>query len=131
MSEVTIEIPVLWNDMDAAQHVNNLIYLKWCESSRIAYFESFGVDTDFQGGIGPILSYQDCKYIFPMTYPDMALISCSLHEMKSDRFILKSVVNSQKHERIAAISYQTIVPYDYKNLKKADVPKAWLKRMTE
>ena len=28
-----------WGDMDAAQHVNNVNYLRWCESARIAYFD--------------------------------------------------------------------------------------------
>ena len=31
-------LPVLWADMDAFQHVNNTAYLKWFESSRIAFF---------------------------------------------------------------------------------------------
>ena len=35
---VTTEIPVLWGDMDAFGHVNNIIYLKWCETSRIELF---------------------------------------------------------------------------------------------
>ena len=30
---------VHWGDMDAAQHVNNLAYLRWAESARIELFE--------------------------------------------------------------------------------------------
>ena len=35
----SFEIPVQWGDMDAAQHVNNLSYLKWVESVRIEFLK--------------------------------------------------------------------------------------------
>jgi len=36
---VVIEIPIAWGDMDAFQHVNNIMYFKYFESARISYFE--------------------------------------------------------------------------------------------
>ncbi len=39
---VVVEIPVLWGDMDAFQHVNNVTYFRYFESARIAYFERIG-----------------------------------------------------------------------------------------
>ena len=42
--QVQVEIPVQWGDMDAAGHVNNVTYLRWCESARIAYFEKVDID---------------------------------------------------------------------------------------
>ena len=35
-------IPVAWGDMDAFQHVNNVVYLKWFETARIAFFQAVG-----------------------------------------------------------------------------------------
>ncbi|GGD72752.1 acyl-CoA thioesterase [Maribacter cobaltidurans] len=35
----TLELPVQWGDMDAAQHVNNTVYLRWMESARIEMFQ--------------------------------------------------------------------------------------------
>ena len=29
---ISTKIPVLWGDMDSFGHVNNIIYLKWCET---------------------------------------------------------------------------------------------------
>ena len=40
---VVLEIPVAWGDMDALNHVNNTVYLRYFESSRIAYFEGLKV----------------------------------------------------------------------------------------
>ena len=39
---VTIELPIVWGDMDAFQHVNNIVYFKHFESARISYFEKIG-----------------------------------------------------------------------------------------
>ncbi|MCB0148997.1 MAG: acyl-CoA thioesterase, partial [Caldilineaceae bacterium] len=40
---VVIEIPVAWGEMDAFQHVNNIVYFRYFESGRIAYFERAGM----------------------------------------------------------------------------------------
>ncbi len=128
LSPLTMEIPLLWGDMDSAKHVNNLIYLKWAETSRILVFDKM-MDTSFEGKEGPILGWQDCKYIFPMTFPDTALVTCQVSEILEDRFMMVSKIFSLKHTRIAAISKQSIVPYDYKQLKKISIPQSWLPKL--
>ncbi|NRB50196.1 MAG: thioesterase family protein [Saprospiraceae bacterium] len=123
---IQVEIPVQWGDMDAARHVNNIIYLRWSESARIAYFEKIEVDITFMKGVGPILGWQDCKYIFPLTYPDRALVGIKVEEIRADRFMMLTHIYSHKHQRLAIISKQAIVPYDYVKLAKAPIPENWL-----
>lgn len=124
---VVEEYPVHWGDMDAANHVNNRVYLKWGESSRIAYFRAMNIDTSFQSGdAGPILGWQDCKYIFPMTFPDTAIVGVRTIDIGEDRFTLESRIYSKEHQRIAAISKQVIIPYSYKLLKKVDLSDSWI-----
>ena len=36
---VCVREPVIWGDMDAFGHVNNIVYLRYFESARIAYFD--------------------------------------------------------------------------------------------
>jgi len=126
---VRMEIPVQWGDMDSARHVNNIMYLRWSESARILYFEKIELNTSFTKSIGPILGWQDAKYIFPMTYPDRALIGIRVQEIKSDRFVMVTHIYSERHQRLAVISKQAIVPYDYENLVKAAIPEAWLENI--
>ena len=123
---IQIKIPVQWGDMDSANHVNNNRYLRWTESSRITFFERFAIGTSFQRGIGPILAYQDCKYIFPLSYPDEAIVTCRVTSVDTDRFTMESRVYSKQHNRLAAISQQRIMAYNYDLLKKAALPKEWL-----
>ena len=119
---IHIEIEVQWGDMDAAQHVNNTVYLRWTESSRICFFQKlgFGVKPK-KGEAGFILGFQDCKYIFPVTFPDTVIIGAKAIDIGKDRIFLQSQVFSKKHQRLAAISNQTIVTYDYSTLQKVDV----------
>lgn len=121
-----IKLPVQWGEMDAANHINNLVYLRWAESARIDCFEKIGMQTSFQSGIAPILAWQDCKYIFPMSYPDTAIVGTRIIEVLEDRFIMECSVFSEKYQRLAAISKQTIMAYNYTTLKKASLPQEWV-----
>lgn len=38
--KVQVEIPVQWGDMDASQHVNNVVYLRWVEAARVTFYLS-------------------------------------------------------------------------------------------
>ena len=61
--------------MDAFQHVNNVVYFRYFETGRIAYFERTVMRSSMSTtGIGPILATASCKFKFPLTYPDTVLI---------------------------------------------------------
>ena len=124
---ITRRFPTHWGDMDKAQHINNLVYLRWAETIRVVYFDAMGMNTSFApGDIGPILAWQDAKYIFPMTHPDVAILGVRTIEVMPDRFLMETAIFSEKHERIAAITKQIIVPYDYDQLAKAPMPDSWV-----
>lgn len=123
---VVTRISVAWGDMDAAAHVNNTVYLKWGETARIAYFEAAGIDISFQSAAGPILAWQDCKYIYPMTFPDTAIAGIRCTEIREDRLFFEVAIFTEKHQRIAAINKFCIVPYDFRKLVKVAIPPNWL-----
>ena len=116
------KIEVQWGDMDAAQHVNNLIYLRWGETARIAYFHKMGATVSPDGDAGFILAHQDCKYIFPITFPDMAVVGVKVVDVQEDRFFFVCHIYSEKHQRLAAISKQIVVTFDYSKQQKVLVP---------
>lgn len=123
---VTAKFATHWGDEDSAQHINNLVYLRWAETIRVEYFEAIGMDASFSGDVaGPILAWQDCKYIFPMTHPDTAIVGVRCTEILEDRFTLETGVFSKAHDRIAAITKQSIVPYNYAKLAKTALPNEW------
>lgn len=120
-----LEIPVAWGEMDAFQHVNNIVYLRYAESARIAYFDAAGLgDTLQTGGIGPILHSIQCRFKFPLTYPDTALVGTRAGEIGADRFHMSFRIVSVRHARIAAEGDSVIVSYDYSAGAKVPLPDA-------
>lgn len=129
---VRTEIKVEWGDMDAAQHVNNLIYLRWFETVRVDYFIRLGTDVvNNDEGPGFILAKQDCKYLFPLTYPDTVIIATRVVEIKHDRFTMHCHIFSRRHQRLAAIANGVIVTFDYAKQQKAPIPEDLLHRIAQ
>ena len=129
---VVIEIPIAWGDMDAFQHVNNIVYFKHFESARISYFEKINfLEFMNKTGIGPILASTQCRYKIPLTYPDHVTVGAKVETIEKDRFIMKYAVISHKFKKIAALGEGVLVTFDYQNNKKALIPDEIRKRIID
>ncbi len=117
-------ISVQWGEMDAFQHVNSAVYIKWAETARVAYFAGIKDELlDLKGKkIGPILANIQCKYIFPVTFPDTVIIGTHISAFKEDRFKMDHLIVSEKHHRVVAALESWIVTYDYRSLSKVNLP---------
>ena len=120
---LTVRIPVAWGEMDAFQHVNNIVYFRYFESGRIAYFERAGImNVMAETGVGPILASATTKFKFPLTYPDTVLIGTRVGEIGEDRFVMHYRAVSKRHGKVAADGDGIIVSYDYGTQRKARLP---------
>ena len=129
---VVIEIPIAWGDMDAFQHVNNIMYFKYFESARIAYFEKLDFnDLMIKTGIGPILANTQCKFKIPLTYPDTVSVGAKVDLIENDRFLMKYLVVSHKHKKIAALGEGMLVSFNYHENRKAPIPDEIRARITD
>jgi acyl-CoA thioester hydrolase len=94
---IRLALPVAWGDMDAFQHVNNTVYLRWMESARIAYFERLELANRMLGeGIGPILARTEIDYRRPVTYPDTVTIAVGVTRVGSSSFAMSYTLTSEK-----------------------------------
>lgn len=123
---VQTDITVQWGEMDAANHVSNVVYLRWFEHARVVYLDqlNYPVVLEQEGLPGVILAKQDCKYLFPVHYPDTITMGIKVTEMGEDRFVMHCKMYSQEHQRLVAIANATIVTYDYVKQSKAPVPES-------
>ncbi|MFQ3580634.1 MAG: thioesterase family protein [Chloracidobacterium sp.] len=121
---VIITIPVAWGDMDAAQHVNNTVYFRYFESARIAYFERIAFGLDFAQSVGPIVAHTQCRFRWPLTYPDTISVGTGVSGLGDDRFVMRFTIASHRHGKVAAQGDGLIVSYDYRNQRKAPLPAA-------
>jgi acyl-CoA thioester hydrolase len=129
---VVIEFPVAWGEMDAMGHVNNIVYFRYFESARIAYFEKMDLISYMtETGIGPILGEISCKFKIPLSYPDKVHIGAKVISIEEDRFIMNHLVVSTKHQRVAAEGDGVIVAFNYREGKKVTVPDVVRQRIFE
>lgn len=127
---VVIDIPVAWGEMDALRHVNNIVYFRYFESARIAYFEKLRFwEFMNQTGVGPILASIQCKFKIPLTYPDTVSVGTRIPSMEQDRFVMEYRAVSHKSQAIAAEGEGVVVSYNYRESKKTPLPEEMKQRI--
>ena len=129
---VVIETPVAWGEMDAFGHLNNIVYFRYFESARIAYFYKLDlIDMMTKTGVGPILASTSCKFKITLQYPDTVLIGAKVTKIEEDRFMMGYGVFSTNHQKIAAEGDGMIVTLNYRDSKKVPVPNELKQRILE
>lgn len=129
---VRIDVPVAWGEMDALQHVNNIMYFRYFESARMAYFTEIEyMEYMEETGLGPILAATQATFKLPLTYPDTVTIGARVSDMQEDRFTMDYRVASHKLKSIVAMGEGLVVSYDYNKLQKAPLPEEIRKRISD
>jgi len=124
-----LKIRVQWGDMDALQHLNNTVYLRWVESTRLLFFDQLIDGTVGKAAIGPILAWQDIKYIAPVVYPDTVHVFFNITALEEDRIQGEAELFSMERNRLVALSKNTLMAYDTSERKKAAIPKHWREKI--
>ncbi len=119
---VAVDIPVAWGEMDAFQHVNNVVYARWLETARMVYLERIGlVDRMRDEGIGPILARTVIDYKRPLKYPDTVRVAATTTRIGGSSFTMAFRIWSEASDAEAATGEQVMVVYDYRAARTAPV----------
>jgi len=125
---VVVELPVVWGEMDAFGHVNNIVYFRYFESVRVLYLEKIGfLQVMEDTNVGPILASTFCKFRKPLVFPDTILVGARVSEVKEDRFMMKYQIVSETLNTMAAEGEGLIVSYHYEKRQKIALPGEVLK----
>jgi acyl-CoA thioester hydrolase len=129
---VVVEVPVAWGEMDAYGHVNNIVYFRYFETARIAYFEKLEYP-DFvdRNPLGPILASTSCRFRAPLSFPDHVSIGARVARVDSDRFVMFYAVFSHRLQRVAAEGEGMVVCFNYRENRKALLPAALIRKIAE
>jgi acyl-CoA thioester hydrolase len=120
---VSVDIAIAWGEMDAFQHVNNIVYFRYFETARIAYFRKIGYTRLMkETGVGPILADTRCRYRIPLTFPDTVRVGARISEVGEDRFLMNYRVFSLNHQKVAADGEGLVVSFDYRQQCKTPLP---------
>jgi acyl-CoA thioester hydrolase len=125
---IVIEIPVAWGEMDALRHVNNVVYFRYFESARIAYFRELKLGNFMnKTGVGLILGSTRCRFKIPLTFPDSVLVGAKTSDIREDRLVMQHCLVSTRLQKAAAEGEAVLVSYDYRKNKKTLLPEEWRK----
>ena len=120
---LVIEISVLWGDEDSFSHVNNVAYLRWCETARVEYLRRIGLFPELPPrGLGPIVASVTCHYRRPLKYPDTVAIGTRVTAIGNSSFRMEHRMVSRTTGEIAAEAASAMVTVDYTTGRPERVP---------
>lgn len=108
--------PVMWGEMDAFNHVNNVAYYRYAESARISYMHSLAM---FKDETLTILAGSSCNYLRPVHYPDTLLIGVKCTKIGNTSLSMAYEYYSSAQNAIVANGTATIVRTDKDGNKQA------------
>lgn len=118
----TVEIPVLWGDMDALQHVNNTVYFRYVEAGRCSYMELLQRQNPAnEEPINSILASVQCSFRAPIIYPDTVMVGTRVTKIGNSSIKMAHVVVSVKKKQIMAESEGILVILDNQENKSIRV----------
>ena len=119
--EVTVE--VAWGEMDALGHVNNIRYIAWAETARIALFRQLGLSTLPGDPVGPILARIENDYLEPVEYPARVTVGIRAERVGNSSLTLEHAIwHAGEPARVVARGRAVVVLINYATQEKVRVP---------
>lgn len=134
------EVEAVFGDLDAMGHVNNVVYLKWMETARIAYWiQITGQKTlpgiPGKGGAshepGPgvmsgalidmILARTEIDYKSPVSYGERLDVFVRTSLIKRSSIVFEYAVKARSDGRVVAEAKTVVVCYDYNLMRSKPV----------
>jgi len=116
--------------MDAFGHINNVMFLKYVQSSRVNYWEQIGL-TNYhkETGIGPLLAATSIQFKKQLNYPGDIEINAGVVKINNTSFQSKHIIIDDEGD-ICAEAEDVIVLFDFNKNEKVNCPD-WLREKME
>jgi len=115
-------IPMRWGDMDAMGHVNNVVYFRYMEETRMAWFYKLGMAGSGETR-GPVIINASCTFLKQLVYP--ANLEVTLYAGKLGRSSFETWVEmrpSYDPGRVYAQGQAKVVWVDFAKEKSVELP---------
>ena len=100
---------IQWGEMDAFNHLNNVVYYRYAESARIGYLQALGM---FDGSMVTVLAQSSCQYLRAVTYPDTLLLGVRCQRLGTASIVIEYRYYSTAQAAIVATADAVIVRLD-------------------
>jgi acyl-CoA thioester hydrolase len=123
MSYTHIE-KVRFGDLDAMRHLNNVVFLRYFETARIAYLRELVPSHDpahpENDAFGLIFAECHINYRSPVHFDEEVAVVCSIGNVKRSSFRVE--FEMRVGSRLAAEGYGVLVGFDYQAQQAAQLP---------
>ena len=79
------EVEVFTFDIDVADHVSNIVYLRWLEMARVRFLDAVGLPIDdlIESGVAPIIARTEIDYLRPVRLRERVRIALWLPRLRA------------------------------------------------
>jgi acyl-CoA thioester hydrolase len=119
-------LAVRWGDMDAYGHVNNVSFLRYLESGRVAYAHTVYDRSINADGENIILADTQCSFKRQLHYPAEITILSRTTRVGRTSMTMEQMILLAPNDALVATSHSILVWFDFVHQRPAPVPD-WLK----
>jgi len=130
MARFTIDVQMRFRDLDAMGHVNNAVYLSYCELARTQFYLKHAFKKSLRE-IDFILARAEIDFVSAAEWGDQIVVSVWPSEIGTTSFTLKYEISDKKSGRLIAKSSSVLVSYDYQKKETKPIPPEFRKLLEE
>ncbi len=120
---ISLELRIDFSELDILGHVNNVMFFKYLQASRIKYWETIGINPGFRTDqIVPVLVSTSCQFKKQLLYPGNVLVKTGITFIKNTSFGIQHQMLDQQGD-VVAEAEDIIVMIDIKKNEKVPVTK--------
>jgi acyl-CoA thioester hydrolase len=116
---------VRFGDLDAMRHLNNVVFLRYYETARIAYVMSLSAEQDptaTEGTFGLIFAECHINYRAPVHFDEELVVHCRVADVRRSSFQVP--FEMRVGDRLCAEGYGVLVGFDYAAQRATALPDA-------
>ena len=111
-------------DVDMMQHVNNVAYIRWCETLRAEYFAQV-MKVPINGAQGMIQANIVFSYERELRYRENVACGIKISRLGNKSWDFAYEIWSETYDRRAAHGTTAVVAYDFVEHKTIAIPQEW------
>lgn len=104
----TTDVEVFTFDIDFADHVSNIAYIRWLEMTRVRFLDAVGLPIDdlVASGVAPIIAGTEINYLRPIRLRESVQIALWLSELRAASAVMTFEVRAGDDRQVAARAAQ-------------------------
>jgi acyl-CoA thioester hydrolase len=98
------DVEVFTFDIDVADHVSNIVYLRWLEMTRVRFLDAVGLPIDemIASGIAPVIARTEIDYVRPVRLREQVHVALWLSRLRAASAELRFEVTVGDEGEVAA-----------------------------